>query len=191
LHKNKKSLLKKEPQFKGTCCEKINYTTDKLFRNASPKRGFKDISIDEYCEKWINWFGKDARIIQIIRHPLDGIFSFIAKKGRKMKLFRGHKIGLVSRDIQDKLIDQYLNACKYPERVAQLPQTLTVNYESLIMQPKVLQKMYNFCGLDNFYFNEYRRDVRVFGHEKSGFRIEKPIDHILQVYNKIGGIKYK
>lgn len=191
LHKDRASLERKEPCFKGTCCEKINYTTDKIFRNASPKRGFCDVSIDEYCQMWIDWFGKEARIIQIIRHPLDGIFSLIAKKGRKLKLFRGHKIEMVPQELQETLIERYLNACRYPEKIASLPQTMTVNYENLIRNKETLQNIYKFCNLKPFSFNEYRRNARVFGYKRSGFQIEQPIDHILKVYNKIGGIQYE
>ena len=105
-------------------------------------------------------------------------------------IFR-HKIHLVPNDIQEELIERYLNACKYPERVAKLPQTKTINYENLIMKPKTIQNAYKFCGLKPFSFSEYRRSVRVFGHVDSGFNIDKPIDYILKSYNKIGEVKYK
>lgn len=191
---NRKQLEQKYPCYKKgiSCCEKINYMTDKLFRNASPHRGTVDITIDEYCEKWLEFFGNEARIIHIIRHPLDGIRSFIVKKGRKMGLYEGDKIELVPEEIQKELINKYLHVCpKYPEKIAKLPQTMTVNYENLISKPDTLYNIYEFCKLPVVPFGEQRRTVRVFGYKDNGFKIEQPIDHIIKIYNKIGGIKYK
>ena len=192
FHDSAKSLKKKEPCFNGTCCEKINYTTDKLVRNVHPHHGEVDISIDKYCEKWLDWFGSEARIIHIIRHPLDGIFSFIAKRGRKMKLYKGHQIDMVPEHIQQKMIKQYLRVCpSYPEKIAALPNTFTINYENLIMKPNMIKRAYTFCGLPNVPFTEGLRTARVFGHSESGFQIDQPIDHILKIYNRIGEVTYK
>ena len=192
FYDNRDQLERKHPCFKGTCCEKINYTTDKIVRNVSPHRGQVDITIDEYCEKWLDWFGDEARIIHIIRHPLDGIFSFISKRGRKMNLYKGHKIDLVPDNIKKKLIEQYLRVAEiYPERISKLPNTLTINYENLIMKPKMVRNLYSFCGLPVVPLKEQLRSTRVFGHVESGFQIDQPIDHILKLYNDIGEVQYK
>jgi hypothetical protein len=192
FHDTPEKLKQKEPCFNGTCCEKINYTTDKIVRNVSPHRGQVDISMDKYCEKWLNWFGDEARIIHIIRHPLDGIFSFISKRGRKMKLYTGHKIELVPKDVKRKLIDQYLHVAGiYPEKIAKLPNTLTINYENLIMKPETISRMYKFCNLPVVGFKEQLRSTRVFGHVESGFKIEPSIESILKIYNEIGEVKYQ
>ena len=109
-----------------------------------------------------------------------------------MKLYKGHKIELVPKEIKRQLIEQYLNVASiYPEKIANLSNTFTINYENLITKPEMIARIYEFCNIPVVPFKEQLRPTRVFGHVESGFRIQQPIDHILKIYNEIGEVKYK
>jgi hypothetical protein len=190
FYKNKKQLLRKKPFFKGTCCEKVIYGSDKLRKSAF---GTIDMSIVDYCERWLDWFGNEARIIHLVRHPLDTLFSLMAKKARRMKLTTGFEIEKLPDDIRERLIEGYLNVVpKYPNLIYQLPQTLTVKYEDIIMDRNTIKRMYEFCNLYPYNFSERLRTRRVFGYQKSGFNIDQSVKHIVRSFNKMcEGVKYK
>lgn len=181
--KTNEKLFKKHPSFKVGCCEKIIYGDHKIRKGSLGKL---DISIVGYCELWLNRFGENGRIIHVIRHPLDTIYSLIAKKGRKMGLFKNFEVEKVPIDIVERLINGYFNVVPfYPQVISKLPRTLTVKYEDIILDNTTIQKMYKFCNLKPVSFSEKLRKRRVFGYKKSGFRIEKSIEEVVSVFNNI------
>lgn len=191
FNQNNQKLFKKYPSFKVGACEKVIYGSDFIRKKAF---GQLDITIVDYCKMWLDRFGDDCRIIQLVRYPLDTIYSLIAKRGRKMNLYKGFKIHLVPEDIRQKAIEGYLNVVpKYALEIAKLPQTRTFKYEDIISDPNTIPEMYKFCGLNVVPFREQLRTKRVLYYKKNGFKIDQSVNHIVDAFNKIckEGTKYE
>lgn len=184
-------LYRNYPSFKIGACEKVIYGGDYLRKR---KFGTLDISIVDYCNMWLDRFGDDCRIIHIIRYPLDSIYSLIAKKGRKLGLYKGFKIHLVPSNLQEDIIKGYLNVVpKYAKQIAGLPKTLTVKYEDIILEKGTIGNMYKFCNLPRVSFPEELRTTRVFGYKRTGFNIDDSVNHIVDTFNEIcpKGVRYE
>lgn len=189
--KDMKQLTKKYPCFKKRCCEKINYTSEKIRKPF----GKLDISIYDYCKMWLDWFGKDARIINVIRYPLDTIYSALAKRGRMRGLSEGFAWeGKIPDKMVKEMIDNHFKVSpKFPELISQLPQTKTVKFEDIVLKPrKTINGMYKFCGLTPYLYPEPMREWKAFSYKKTGFRVGRPATEIIKTFNRIckEGVKY-
>lgn len=197
-YKTPQRLLKVKPYFKEGhlpgVCEKINYTNRTI---QKPKLGDLDISIVDYCEMWLDWFKDEARVVHIIRHPLDTIFSMFAKRGRALKSFTGFpdvdKVKTVPKSVRHKVLDKYFSISpEYPEAISKLPQTITFKYEDLILKSETLKNVFEFCNLPYREYPGQLKQTRVFGYKKTGFEINRPVDHVVDTFNKIcDGVKYE
>jgi hypothetical protein len=191
---SKEKLMKKFPVFNEgfICAEKINYSGDRI----SKPKFVLEMTPHEYCQRWIQYFGDEARIVQVIRHPLDTLTSLIIKRGRKMKARKNLKeieIEDIPLKIRDNLENDYFNAIpKYPQLIASLQQTITFKYEDLLLNTQpTLNKIFKFCGLDVGSCENLRKD-RAFNYKKSKFQVDRPIENIINVFNSIaGGVLYE
>lgn len=198
-HQTNSKLIKNRPYFKAnnpvSCCEKINYTKRIL---EKPRLGSLDISIVDYCEMWLDRFKDEARIVHIIRYPLDTIMSMFAKRGRALKTFTGlpdvDKVMSVPEAVRERVLDNYFSvAPEYPAKISKLPQTITFKYEDLITNAKTIPRVFAFCNLPTKIPSSIKlRKTRVFGYKTNGFKIDRSIGHVIKVFNKIcDGTKYK
>ena len=191
---DKKNLYKNYPVFnnqnKGVV-EKVIYSGDRI-----AKKGFVlNITIYDYCNMWLDYFGKEARIVQIIRHPLDTISSLIIKRGRRRKI-RPDLKDITVTDIplkeRNELAERYLYAVsKYPKMIASLKNTKTFKYEDMILKPETIQNMFSFCNLGPGNHESLRKD-RAFNYKRTDFKVEQSIGKVIKIFNEISdGVKYK
>lgn len=154
----------------------------------------------EYCQRWNNRFKKEARIIQIIRHPYDVWNSILIKK-------------YIARNKKHAIIKMFKNYFKYIpkcfDRISKFENCLTVKYEDVIMNPNILNlKIYRHCNLSlDFKMAEHMKRSKVFAYKRIGFKIHdsrlveikenfmeimnKNIDDCLIVLNKFPGVIYE
>jgi len=154
----------------------------------------------EYCKRWNKMFKKEARIIQIIRHPYDVWNSLLIKK-------------YVRRDIKYAIIkmeERYFNFVPtYFTAIDRFKNCLTIKYEDIVSNPEiVIPKIYKHCGLDPKHFpKEEMRSSRLFAYKRKGFRINEPrlrgqrnkfvkimnknIDECLEILNQFPGPEYE
>lgn len=99
-------------------------------------------SILSYCKKWINIFGEEARIVHIVRHPVDVAISNV-----KMKKSPARSV--------DKAVKLYRrvmpNILKEIEETPLLKKkTIVISFETLVTDPKkTMAKIFKFCNLKN------------------------------------------
>jgi len=177
----KNYLCNKYPKFKLNHGDKLIYE-----KRVIGKRHLSNITVVEYCEKWNELFGSDARIIQIVRHPLDSWNSIIKMKYRK----RG-KMKQIPR-----MIDEYITYIpKYTEMIADLKSCLTIKYENMVSNFKEISaRIYEHCNLDPFNYSEPMRVGRIFNHRKNGFilkRVDSRFNDVIKVFNKFDGPVYE
>jgi len=154
----------------------------------------------EYCKRWNKIFKKEARIIQIIRHPYDVWNSILIKK-------------YVQRDIKDAIVkmeERYFNfvpTCF--ATIDRFKNCLTIKYEDVVSNPEIIiSKIYKHCRLDpNHFPKEEMRTSRLFAYKTKGFRINEPrlrdqknkfmeimnknIDECLEILNQFPGTEYE
>lgn len=174
-------LYKKYPRFKLNYGEKMIYEKDIV-----GKKKFSNITIVDYCKQWNKLFKKDARIVQIVRHPFDSWNSILKKKYIK----RGEQSEI------PRMLELYITYVpKYTEEIASLKNCLTIKYENLISNSEeVIRMIYNHCGLDSSHnFLERMRVSRVFNYRKRGFglkRVDPRLAKVIETFNKFSGPKY-
>jgi len=94
----------------------------------------RDMTATEYCNRWFRLFGKEARVVHIIRHPID-----VALSTQK-------KIGL--KDINRPLSFYRKSVRKTTEEITGRKYVLNVKYEELLQYPQeVMERIFEFCGL--------------------------------------------
>jgi len=88
----------------------------------------------QITKKWLKYFGKNARCIQVLRHPLD---VFLSSRGENVILEKELKWQV---NTVDKVID-FMNT---------QPQCGIVIYEDLVSDPELhLAKIFEFLNLNN------------------------------------------
>lgn len=86
-----------------------------------------------YGKKWLNKFGNEARIVHIIRHPVDSGLS-------NQRLGWMQLQNAIDRSI--KSIPLVIKAFKNDKRY------IAISFEDLVSDPnRVLEKVFKFCGL--------------------------------------------
>lgn len=184
---NWKAILKRNHvSLSGSWGEKIPF----YFRR--PKKGGFGGTILDYCKEWNRRFTPDARIILIVRHPMDVAIS-AGKRWAKSTSKAMKK--------QKKLLPMVVGG------VQKLPNSMIVKYEDLLLDTeRSLAKIYKFCKLDPSYaskgFNEDRtrfgkgeknllKSHRVFAYKRedklSGVRFKE----LLDLLNDIEGVDYE
>lgn len=99
-------------------------------------------SILSYCKKWINIFGDEARIVHIIRHPIDVAISNV-----KMKKSPARSVEKVI-ELYEKVYPRIL---KETEKNNVLDKkTIIISFETLVTNPKeTMDIIFAFCKLRN------------------------------------------
>lgn len=103
---------------------------------------YGNASILSYCKKWIKVFGDEARIVHIVRHPVDVAISNV-----KMKRSPARSV--------EKAVKLYEKV--YPKILKQTEQndvlnkkTIVISFETLVTDPKkTMSKIFAFCKLRN------------------------------------------
>lgn len=104
--------------------EKIPWETRETDKNA--QRAIK------FSKRWLKFFGKDARVLQILRHPLDVHLS------GKME----YKVDLKEFKFMLNSIEKYIDFINNDKRCA------TIIYENLVINPEIyLPKIFHFLNL--------------------------------------------
>jgi hypothetical protein len=196
----KEILIKKYPVFNpGRNCGEKNIYAKPIFGKL-PKRP-DHLTAIKYCRKWNKYFGEEARIIQIVRHPYDVWNSMIRKKHLRRGIER-----TIIKDM--KLYFDFFP--EYIELMKKFPNCLSIKYEELVLDPmKVIKELYDFCNLDSSSIqHEKMKDGRVFCYKNKGYAVEvddrvkkyadeffsvmdKNINDTIRVLNKIPGPKYE
>ena len=191
----KKSLINLHKSFgpRKNCAEKIIYEGIKFGSKS------KDTPI-VYCDRWNRFFKKEAKIIQVMRHPKDVWNSLLIKLYLKRHW---------EHIIIPKLNDYFDCIGKYFTEIDQYENSLTIKYEDLILDNEnVVNKIYNFCGLEPYNFKETMRIKKVFWYKEIGMRIDNDVrlrkykdefneifyrrlPKTLEILNKFPGTKYE
>ena len=161
-HPVKKRLINLyKPFARGrNCAEKIIY--------EGAKFGSKTKDTPQmYAERWNSFFGNEAKIIQIMRHPKDVWNSLL------LKLYiKRHWEHL----ILTKLEDYFDSFGKVLNDIDKYENCLTIKYEDLIIKPDIMfNKIYRFCELDPFIYREKMRIKKVFWYKEIGMRIDTDV----------------
>lgn len=183
------SWYRKEIDFDLDSCtwgEKVPYWMPKI------SKGFNG-PVGKYCSIWNQYFRNEARILHIIRHPLD-----VGISTKKRGFTRG-----VRRPVNQykKVLPVVLKQFK----TFGIKNILHVQFENLVTKPKeCLMRIYKFCGLGNgeklvrgvinnkniFRFKKINPE-RAFSHKESGRNPERyDLDEIINFLNTIKGIRY-
>lgn len=171
--------------------KKSNWGEKIPYRHYIIKKGVH-ISITAYCNKWNEYFGPDARILHIVRHPID--MGFSTKK-------IGYTKGIVRPINEFKRVGP-----RVINELRRFNNLMHIKYENLVINPEnVLKRIFKFCNLD--YSHEAIKQVmhsdihsfgfinsdRAFNYKKKNFDIERlDLKQFIQFLNKnIKGIKYE
>jgi hypothetical protein len=132
--KNKKDILKYVNKFSSKC---------KLDNNWGEKVPFYgSASILGYCKKWCNIFGNEARIIHIIRHPVDVAISNV-----KMKKSPARSVDKAVK-LYEKIYPKILHQIEESNEL--MKKTIVISFETLVTDPKkTMAKVFAFCKLRN------------------------------------------
>jgi len=153
-------------------------------------------AMKHYCKKWNEFFLPDAKIIFIVRHPLDVIPSILRRR---------KKWAAVDRQEQVKQHFEVMpKAIKFAKT---LSNCLFIKFEDLTSNPvETLIKVFDFCSLDSSHnlvkriteTNQLQRPYtslnpsRAFVYRRKGRRTNyKGLDKLLEVLNKIEGVRYE
>jgi hypothetical protein len=177
--KNRKDLQNNFPVFRGTCGEKVIWA-----KRVTGKIGRTTESIVDYCKKWNKWFGKEARIIQIVRHPYDSLNSLVISKKR---FPRG--------PVFKRNYYEYRNyALKFFKGIHDLNNCFTIKYEDLVSNPEYnIRRMYEHCNINSeFKFEEKMKKNRILNYKEKDFLFEynEKLKEIIDLLNTFEGEKY-
>lgn len=149
-----------------------------------------------YCKKWNKFFLPDARIIFIVRHPLDVIPSILKRRKKWTEVDRQEQI--------KQYFEVMPEAIKF---VKTLPNCLIVKFEDLTSHPvETLTKVFAFCNLDTSLDlvtsitkttkltrpHTSLTPSRAFAYKRKNRRTDyKHLDRLLKILNTIEGVKYE
>lgn len=182
----KKSQTKEEfyqrfPVFNGsTCGEKVICE-----KRVTGKIGKTNQTIVDYCLKWNDWFGKEAKIVQIVRYPFDSLNSLVMSKNR---FKRGPMFSLVYQEYL-KYIPNYMI------EISKIHNCKTIKFENLVDTPnEIIKSLYEHCNLDpNHKFKEAIRKDRSFKYLRNKKLLFEYDDRLVGIVNKLNiieGVKY-
>lgn len=149
------------------------------------KIGKTKYNIVDYCNDWNDKFKEEAKIIQIVRHPLDSLNSLVISKKR-------HPRGPSAQSIYENEYFKYIP--KYTLKIAAIPNCLTIKYEDLVGNPdEVIQRLYKHCNIDVVKFKEKMKVHRIFNHKDRKFLLpwDDRLKNVVDVFNTLPGTKYK
>lgn len=141
----------------------------------------------DYCRKFTKWFGKQARIIHIIRHPSDTWNSLY-----NMRKGQGKRFQNVPKEIKEYI--RFVPTIV--KELAEMPNCLTVKYEDIILKPKPMSKLvYEFCGYEWTKQRTFKKlnTTRAFAHKRQGLKYPSKYQFktVVEAMNKIEGVQYE
>lgn len=179
--KTKEEFLNRYPLFrKSTCGEKVICE-----KRVTGKIGKTNQTIVDYCLKWNDWFEDEAKIIQIVRHPIDALNSLVISK---QKFPRGPVFNFVYKEYLE-YIPNYLF------RISKISNCKTIKYEDLLSNPKkIINDLYEYCNLKSYNFQERIKKEKAFKYlnqKKLLFEYNDLLELATETLNKIPGAKYE
>jgi len=172
----------------GTWGEKVPYYTRRIRRGVG-------MHIEEYVRRWFKMFKSEARVLHIIRHPLDVGLS--SKKTFEIDFDNAVKthIHVVPRVVN--YLSDYDNC-------------MQIKFEELVWMPaSTVQKIYEFCKLEhnskivqktinkgNYRLGRTKKPSgiikdRAFVYIQEGIKYEKNLANAFEVLNTIPGPEYE
>jgi hypothetical protein len=132
--KDKKKVLQNAKRYSKKC------TLDNNWGEKVPFYG--NASILSYCKKWIDIFGDEARIVHIVRHPVDVAISNVKMKRSPAKsVDKGVKL-------YEKVYPKILKTIEDTDVLRK--KTIVISFETLVTEPKkTMAKVFAFCKLRN------------------------------------------
>jgi hypothetical protein len=146
--------------------------------------------IIKYCQTWNEYFGKNSRILHIVRHPYDVALSNVKKfkninsVDKPIKLYRG----IMSKTIVE---------------IGNMESTYTFKYEDLLLHPdEMLFTIYEYCGLKpDINFRKLMKKIanpryqsidpsRAFAYKQKQIKWKYNIKEVINLLNKINGTNY-
>jgi hypothetical protein len=134
-----------------------------------------------FSKRWLEYFGKHARIIHMIRHPVDVSLSLFPMK-------------IDNKNISEKILKYYFSSVpKYIEFINSEYRCCSVVYEDILNKPKIkLPSIFNFLNLQHGskLINKILKDVpvdesRAFAYKRKGINSEYNYDQILEKVKRI------
>jgi len=154
------------------------------------KGGYRT-SIYHYCTKWNKYFQPDARILHIIRHPMDmGIST--------------KNIGY-TRTIRKPIRDLKRTFPRVMRQFKGLKNIKHIKYEDLLFEPeKVLKEIFDFCDLDSspetidvvlksdIHSFGFINKERAFNYKNEDYKMKDySLRKVITLMNTIKGVKYE
>jgi len=178
--KTKQQLVEKYPFLNFTSGEKVI-----IEKRVIGKIGKSNFNIIDYCLQWNDWFGKEAKIIQLVRHPCDSLNSLVLSKKR---FPRGPSFKTVYHEYLT-YIPNFIND------IYNMPNCLTVKYEQLLATPKqVIKNIYTHCNINSDYtYKEKIKKGRAFNykHKDLLFDYNPKLEEAIKVFNQFDGPTYE
>jgi hypothetical protein len=180
--KTKEELLKKYPMYKKKNVGEKTIWEKRVMGKILIEEKF---DIVDYVKRWNYFFGEEARVVQIIRHPFDSLNSLVLSKKR---FPRGPKFDLVYKEYLDY-------ASKFVTEIMNISNCFTIKYENLIKNPDyIIKLMYDHCGIDSSYkHKEKMKKGRIFNYKEKDFlfNYDSRLENIIDTFNCIDGPKYE
>ncbi len=145
-------------------------------------KAFANITPIDYCRKWNEIFGEEARILHIVRHPMDSWNSLFHLRTKQRR----------AKNIKEQFewYKEYVG--EMTEELLTYENCLSFKYEDLILDKSFIEKIYKFCGLPNYEIKEKLREKRAFAHKSHGLiLVKEDYSNIIEVLNKVEGVVYE
>jgi len=173
----------------GIWGEKVPYYSRRIKRGVG-------LHVEEYCKRWFKKFRAEARVLHIIRHPLD------------VGLSNKRTFGI---DFNQAVEQNTRIVPKVVKSLADYDNCLQIKFEELVWMPlSTIQQIYEFCNLEatrkivrgtinkgNYRLGRSKGKKsgivgdRAFPHIREGISYMKDITQALDVLNTIEGPEYK
>jgi hypothetical protein len=147
--------------------------------------------IVKYCEQWDRFFGKNSKILHIVRHPYDVALSNV----RKFKNINTVEQPLT---IYKKIVPVAV------KKIDKRPSVFTFKYEDLITDPdRMLFDIYKHCKLKpDINFRKKMRSIanskyqkidpsRAFSYLEQNINWTYDMSSVIDVLNEVDGVKYE
>lgn len=184
LYNNSKHNGKPFHWMRDSWCEKIVYESE-YHPHFHVRRS--QMTPMDYCDEFTDWFKHEAKIIHILRHPIDAWNSL-----KKLRSGQGHRFENIPNEIKEYI--DYVPTIV--EELAKRPNILTVKFEDVISKPMIASKLiYEFCEYKwtpDLVFKKLKTD-RVFAYKNNKWKHDpnyqfKPV---IKAMNKIQGSQYE
>ena len=169
----------------------VNPKTDNWGEKVPYYPSARKYPIVKYCEQWEHVFGKNSRILHIVRHPYDVALSNVKK-------FKNINHVHQPLDVYKKIVPVAVN------RIDKLKTSFTFKYEDLLLNPdKMMFDIYKHCGLKpDINFQKKMRDIqnsnyqkinpsRAFAYKEQDIVWDYNFQDVISILNEINGVKYE